>query len=189
MDAFQVYRMYVAMRLHFNGNYDYFKYHGKVKSATKHSFEIRRDKYYFHKLSKKDNVELRIASGFMEKPDLWIGDLFEEKFDAIYKKTLKYIESMEYSFRTEMSQYATLDYVLTVPNDGGYPRALKDNIEGRLSNETMVILNGTLDVFNYWSGYISDTILWPINRTRLEKYSGFIQYDKQKYNKILLDIF
>ena len=52
MTDFETYLNYLALKLHFEGKYDYFKYGGKT-SATIESFKKRKDKHQFVKLSRK----------------------------------------------------------------------------------------------------------------------------------------
>ena len=55
MEAFDAYKTYLAIRLHFQSpNYDFVKYNGEIK-CTKDSFMKRNDRYFFHKLSKRYN--------------------------------------------------------------------------------------------------------------------------------------
>ena len=50
MTPFEVYKQYVAVKLHFNNEkYDYIKCNGRTKNITQNSFAKRRDKYYFEK--------------------------------------------------------------------------------------------------------------------------------------------
>ena len=68
MTGFEVYKVYLALKQHFTKQeYDYFKYHGKVR-ANENSFEQRRDRYFFKKLatsysaSEKDQLFYKTAS-------------------------------------------------------------------------------------------------------------------------------
>ena len=57
MTPFEVYTKYIALKNHFSQErYDYFTYGGKVR-AKESSFEIRKDKYFFYKLSKHKDIE------------------------------------------------------------------------------------------------------------------------------------
>ena len=49
MNEFEAYKEYIALKLHFTSDYDYFKYNGKT-NVTLHSFEERKDKYHFKRL-------------------------------------------------------------------------------------------------------------------------------------------
>ena len=51
MTGFEVYKMYLALKQHFTKEkYDFYKYNGKVRANEK-SFEERRDRYFFLKVS------------------------------------------------------------------------------------------------------------------------------------------
>jgi len=189
MDAFETFKKYLAIKLHFSGkNYDYFKYHGSLKSANRNSFETRKDKYFFHKLSKHDNLEIFLATSFMLKNDVWVGDLFDEKYEKSYERTLKRIQSLEYTFKSELQQYDSLNDALNISTNS-LPNILKDYKNNTISNETLIILNDCLNVFDYWSTNMPNDIWWEITKNNLCKYKGFINYDKSKYNKLLFTLF
>ena len=44
MNEFEAYKHYLALKLHFSSDYDYFKYNGKT-NATQQSFEKRKDRF------------------------------------------------------------------------------------------------------------------------------------------------
>ena len=52
MDSFEAYQHYLALKLHFGGEYDYYKYNAKT-NASLQAFEKRKDKYQFVRLSSK----------------------------------------------------------------------------------------------------------------------------------------
>ena len=53
MDGFEVYKTYLALKLHFSkDNYNFFTFNGKSRASLK-SFEGRKDKYFFKKLGTK----------------------------------------------------------------------------------------------------------------------------------------
>ena len=52
MNEFEAYEKYVALKLHFTSEYDYFRYNGKT-SVTLKSFNERKDRFHFKRLSKK----------------------------------------------------------------------------------------------------------------------------------------
>ena len=55
--GYAAYVMFQSLKLHFSSkSYDYFKYHGKT-NTTKDSFEKRKDKYTFYKISRKYTLE------------------------------------------------------------------------------------------------------------------------------------
>lgn len=186
MTAYDAYRKYMAIRLHFQSDsYDYFKYQGSVKT-TESKFDTRRDKYYFYKLSKMEDVEMFLACNLRDDCNVWVGNLFDEKYREKHKETQKTMQSLKYTFEKDLSHYDTLDDALNVYGHE-YPKILKHYNQGEIAPETLVILNDTLRVFDYWQQVLNDNILFPKIRRKIEKYSPFMKYERKKYSKLLLD--
>ena len=51
MTGFEAYRIYNAIRLHFNTDYNAIKYHFKT-NVSPSSFEIKKERYFFEKLAR-----------------------------------------------------------------------------------------------------------------------------------------
>lgn len=188
MEAFDAFKKYLALKLYFkNDSYDYFKYNGSV-NVQKSKFECRNDRYFFHKLSKKSDLELFLVVNLMDNPDTWIGKLFDQDCEDRFKQTKKRIESLTYTFKEDMSQFDSLDEAFVVRN-GDYPKLLNMYRRGEVSPETLCILNSTVKIFDYWDSQISDTIVWPRTKSQLVKYSKFIHIDKKKFNDLLKQLF
>lgn len=188
MTPFDAFKMVSAIRLHFTSNYDYFKYHGSVK-ADASRFETRNDKYYYSKLSRKSetiNVELFLASNFLEKEKLWVGDLFGDECKEVYKRHLKTIQSMEYTFKEEVFKHP-IDELLTVYDDYDIPLAFKLYKQGEMSVESLVILATVSRTWDYWLKNVSDKIIFPIEVEKLRKYEPFINYGPAKYKALVID--
>lgn len=186
MTAYEAYKKYMAIRLHYQSDsYDYFKYNGSVKT-TESKFDTRKDKYFFHKLSKMDDIELFLACNLRDDCNVWIGNLFDEKYKENYVTTNKTIQSLQYTFELDLSKYYDLNEGLNVVN-GEYPKMLSDYNRKEIHHETLVILNDTLKVFDYWEKELNDRVLFPTIRFKLEKYSPFVRYDRKKFQKLLLD--
>ena len=79
MTDYEAYLNYLALKLHFSSEYDFHKYNGKV-SDTIESFEKRKDKYKFVRLSRKLSdpqiLDFYLANFIRGKE--WIGD-FDQK--------------------------------------------------------------------------------------------------------------
>lgn len=188
MDAYDAYKKFLAIKLHFkNEKYDYFKYRGSVK-VTRDSFETRNDKYHFHKLSKRDDLELFLACNIREENDVWVGHMFDEKHMSNYREAKKRLQSLEYLFKNDMMQFDSLDEALLV-KDGDYPKILNMYNRGEIMAETLIILHKTCKVFDYWDSVMSDTVVWPRVKNKLIKYAAFIDFDIHKYNQILKDLY
>lgn len=183
MNAFEAYKLYLALKRHFSSSYDYFKYNGKT-NASQSAFETRKDKYSFHKLSKRSDPLGFIISNIVEYgSNIWIGELLSEnKYEETYKKWLKEKESRTYCFSEDLLKIGEAeDFGSSLQvEDGQYPRLLSLYLRKKISIETIIILDSMIHFLDIWNKKIEDTALWPeIYRTCI-KYSPFIEYDKAK---------
>jgi len=190
-EGFSAYAIYNAIHLHFtSSSYDYFKYNGGT-NVSKDSFLKRNDKYKFHKLSRKySNDELRdyFVSNFIHAEVNWVGDIVGETGETTYRDWKKRNQSLTYVYQNDIK---TLFDEVDSPGDllaiksGNYPRLLKVTMEGRISLETLCILNDIMNFFPMWEKKIDDDIIWPTWKRKVERYTPFINYDKDKFKKIL----
>ena len=193
MDAFDAFQKYLAIKLHFNNkNYDFFKYNGKV-TAQRSKFDTRSDKYHFHRLSKRyqDQLDLFLACNLLNNNKIWVGDLLEQECENLFKEHKKKLESLEYTFRTDMSQFDSLDEAFVVKSKGDWPDILYKYRRGQVSLETMVIIMLVAQCFDYWDANIDDDIIWPRMKHGIEKYALFIRnrIDIQKYSDIMKQLY
>lgn len=188
MTPFEAYKKYLAIKNHFTSTYDYFKYQGKMHVKGE-SFETRRDKYQFYKLSKHKDVENFLVSNFINRDLKWIGDLFDEDSNQIYTDWTKRQEAITYFFSSDLNNLLTIfdDNIKVV--DGQHPHLLKLYNRKQISLETLIILNDIFDFFPYWNRRIDDSILWPEIYKKCIKYKPFLKYDIFKCKKILKDKF
>lgn len=185
-DAFDLYVYYLALKRHFTSNYDFFKYNGKVK-ANAMSFENRKDKFFFYKLTKYPNPKDHILANIIDSPDVWIGDLLEDKAKDIYDQWLKIKESLSYTFRTDLGKLDYDDPNKDIMTSGEHPNLLKLYLQGQFHIESLIILDGLMEIFSYWDKNIQDTIIWPDINRKCMNYKPFLQYEKSKMRKIVLD--
>lgn len=190
--GYEAFETYQSLKLHFTQeSYDYFKYNGKTNVSIK-NFEIRKDKWHFTKLSKKfaskDDLVMFLVSNFLENSNVWIGTLLEEESDAIYKKRLKVIQSLSYTFENDciklFENEKNPNVLLRVIN-GEHPVLLKKTMQKVIEIETFCILAKILGFLPMWKNKISDTIIWPDFHLRVKKYSYFLPEDLMKYKMII----
>ena len=189
MDAFGAYKTYLALKSHFhNTTYDYFKYNGRTRASAK-TFDNRRDKYFFHKLSKRDDCLHFLVSNFLEG-DCWVGDLVnEQSAEKTYRAWKKRIESLTYIFKNDLDKL-DLDFNKNFEViDGQHPLLLKLYLRKQVSPETVLILNDLVSFFKMWNKKITDTVIWPNEYQKLKKYRPFFTIDLEHYRNIVLDFF
>jgi hypothetical protein len=192
MTGYETFGLYQALKLHFTQeSYDFFKYNGKTNVSVT-TFENRKDKYHFYKLSRrlaqKDDMIDFIVANLVEDEKTWVGSLLMQESEVNYRKHQKIIQSMSYTFENDCKLIFG-DCILN-PNevlmtDGDYPVLLKKGLQKSVNIESMCLLNNMLGFVPMWTKKIADTIHWPNYRMKLLKYSAFIPKDDVKYKLIL----
>jgi hypothetical protein len=182
MTPLEAYGVYNSLKLHFKGNYDYWKYHGKTKIKPE-TFNARKDKYFFEKLSKHKDVIHYVMSNIVFG-NRTIYNLNTNEADRTYSEWLGRVESLTYRFQKELENISPQD-IMT--DDGQNPELLKKYYGGDVSLETLVLLDEVMPYFEYWDLKLVDTIRWPEVRELGKKYRLFLQdrYDTKKLKKIV----
>ena len=195
LDPLNTFKAYLALKNHFvNPKYDFHKYNGKVK-ANLDTFYKRNDRFFFEKLSRQKSDQEIIdffVSNFVScsnPQSLWIGDIVKEG-EKNYKNWSKKIQSLTYIFKEEVnSVFANqkIDDLFKIEKNR-HPQILKEYLQGKLSLETMVILNRILSYQQDFDKKLLDPI-WEFVSMRITKYDKFLTLDSFKYRKILKEIF
>ena len=189
VDPYEVYVKYLALKSHFSDlNYDYFKYNGKVK-AWRSTFDTRKDKYFFYKLSKKkDPIEYLVAN-FIGSNDFYIGDIRADESDQVYMDYKKRKEALSYVFKSDLSKLKeSFNDNIIVPNNE-HPYLLRLYMRGDICIETLTLINKCVKIFNYWDKELKDDIMWPDIKLKAIKYDPFMSVDINKYREIILSTF
>ena len=190
IDPFDVYKMYLGIRLHFRaGNYNYIKSEGRI-NANINSFQKRPDKYFFEKLAKKYNKEDMLdyfLSNFVYGTDS--GMIYKQEIaENIYNIWRSKKESMSYEIMKNISLILESDIEFNhyfIVSNGEHPILLTMYLQEEILMETMIVLNGIVDFLEDWCKYITDQDKWPNIYKKMVRYSDFLTIDIQKYkNKI-----
>jgi len=192
ISGYEAFGLYQALKLHFTtDSYDYFKYNGKT-SISVTSFENRKDKYHFYKLSRKytnkEDLINFIVANLIEDEKSWVGVLLQEEADIIYRKRQKVIQSLSYTFENDcilIFEDCILNPNEVLKTDGDYPVLLTKALRKEIQIETLCILNQILGFIPMWTNKINDTIRWPEYRRKCIKYASFLPQDVVKYKLIL----
>lgn len=189
MNAYGCYVKYLGLKSHFNpkNTYDYVKYNGVIK-ASEDSFNTRRDKYFFAKLSKKSNPEDHLISCLVEDHNMWIGDIVGEKGEVFYTQWKKRQENISYTLGTVIGSLDEMEGGFKqqfVSVDGNYPTALSYYNQGYMSHEHILALNSVMKFIPKWNATITDDIIWPRIMYRLKQYRPFVNIDQEKIFSII----
>lgn len=192
MTGYEAFSLYNAVKLHLTtDSYDFFKYNGKSNISVD-AFERRKDKYYFYKLSRKytnqEEYIIFLIANFLESEKVWVGNLLQEEAEQTFRKRQRVLQSLSYIFENECREvFASVDN----PNDAlkvngdDYPILLVNMLQGKVSIETVCILNSLLKFVPMWNSKIKDDLFWPTYRRRLIKYTSFLSIDAVKYKLLL----
>ena len=196
MDGFEVYKKYLAIKLHFtskNQSYDFHKHLGRT-TARLDSFTKRRDRYFFHKLSRTysdtDIIDY-FVSNFVSNTNLWIGDIIGRSGDDNYKTWTKKIEALHYYYEQDINyildkitKKITFDDLFT-SKSGQHPPILKFVLAKKINFETFLILDDILRFSKRLNKTISEKVLWPKICDRMIRYKPFLSYNITKYKLTL----
>ena len=195
MNGFDVYKIYLAIKLHFTSkgqSYDFHKHNGRT-TARLATFTKRRDRYFFHKLSKSYNDKSIVdyfLSNFVSNTNLWVGDIIGKSGDDHYKEWSKKLEALFYYYEQDLEymleQNIEFDDIFTSKN-GQHPPILKMFLSKRINFETFIILDDILSFSKQLNKNISEKVLWPKLYDRMIRYKPFLRYNVTKYKKSLRD--
>jgi len=193
MDPFESYKLYNALKLHFETDgYDAVKYNYK-SNVTPQSFFKRKDKYFFAKLAKKYNGNLKdfYISQFINT-ESYVGDMMDEEAEKNYLNYKRIQESIHRVFSIDINilgeQERKFDELFKSYH-GQLPLVVKLWLQEEISLETVVILDSILGFVERESDNITDTIIWPDLKRRINKYKPFVNYTEDKCMKLLTNVF
>ena len=181
--------MYLSLKLHFTtDSFDYFKY-GNAAKASQQSFDSRRDKFFFVKLSrtfKEDELREFFVANMIVEDKVYPATLVREGAKN-YQEYLKRKQSLSYRFKEDVMTLHDISHFFDklFIIDGMHPPLLKAHLGGRISIETLAIFN---KIFNYVENFdkiIKEEIVWKPICNRVLKYEPFISIDKGKYKSII----
>jgi hypothetical protein len=188
MSPYEAYTNYLALKLHFKGDYDYHKYGGKV-SASLESFDKRKDKFKFIKLSSKlsDPQILEFYLSNFIRGKEWIGE-FDKRNWTAHKKIN---QSLEYVYKNDIEKLLTLvekfDIIFQC-KDGNHPKLVKAYLGKKISLETLVILEKVLTYRERFDEQINEKFIWPKLSKLIDDYDPFLKVDVRAFRMKTLTI-
>ena len=188
---YEVYQKYLSLKQHFNKkDYDYFKFQGRVR-ANESSFEKRKDKHHFIRLSKiyKDEELTKFfVSNFVVSKDLWVGNATSAEGRQNYIAWKAKIQSLPYVFENEVEamfdENETFNDIFNV-EDGQHPPIVRHVFGNEVSLETFVVLDSILNFTSNFNEEIEESVIWPELYSMCNNYAPFVVVNKQKYVDIL----
>jgi len=192
MDEFSVYKMYIALKLHFTtDNYDVIAQKGKVR-ASRQAFAKRKDLYSIKKVSKtySDEEVANFLIANFTSGDRW-GGLFDSEASERYQEWKKRTESLTYIFTNDLEilmlelekENISIEDAFKITKSQ-HPYIIKAFLRKTITLETLVILEKIFPFVGYFDTNIGDDVMWPDISRLIRKYKPFLRFDKEKYNGI-----
>jgi hypothetical protein len=191
--SYEVYRYYLALRLHFTTDtYDVIVQKGRVR-ASKQAFYKRKDLHSIRKIadqySEKEVVDFLVAN--FTAGDRW-GGMFDASAKDRYLEWKRRIESLSYIFENDVCKLVNWcaikgvvfpDSLFAVTNQ--HPPLLKAYLRNDITIETLVILNKLYNFCNVLDEALKDDFIWPDISRIIKKYTPFLKIDREKYSGVL----
>ena len=193
MDGFKAYRYYLAIKLHFTTDkFNVFENRGHVR-GTREAFNARNDRYIFEKLAQKmpDDREIIqfFASNFAYGNDTAI--YAGQEADDNYVEWQKRKQSITKIFIDDLATMMTYIEVNKLKNtalftftEDEYPVALRMFVGGKITIETLRIIDDFAGIVDEWKNHPSVKYIWDDELRRVTKLTGFVKYDKIKLGTI-----
>ena len=196
MNGFEVYKVYLAIKLHFTSkdqSYDYHRHAGKT-TARLATFTKRRDRYFFHKLSRTysdTDIVNYFISNFTANTNLWVGDIIGKTGDENFKSWSRKIEALHYYYEQDIeyilsmiTEKLSFDDIFT-SKQGQHPPIIKYFLSKKINFETLIILDDILKFSKRLNKSIKETVIWPKMYERMIRYKPFLKYNITKYKMTL----
>jgi hypothetical protein len=193
MDEYSVYKMYLALKLHFTTDqYDVIKQKGRIR-ASRQAFAKRKDIFSIRKVSKtySDEEVANFLVANFTSGDRW-GGLFDAEANERYTEWQKKVQSLSYVFTNDLdalieeleAENKTFDDAFTIAKTQ-HPYIIKAFLRKTITLETLVILEKINPFLDKFDTDLSTDIMWPDISRLIRKYKPFLQFDKEKYSGIL----
>ena len=182
MEPFEVYKVYLALKLHFTTkSYDITKTKGAVR-AKKETFLKRKDLTSIRKMArdfKRSEVIDILVANFVSG-DKW-GGIFDAGLLETHKKWLTSKQRMLYNFSTDLDNILfrmEKDEVKSAIHEGSHPLIFRMIMGRDINLETVVMLE---KLRPFVSEYKDDFVLED-TCLLVSKYKPFVRFDKEKIN-------
>lgn len=194
MTDFEAYKMYLALRAHFQtDDYDVIEQRGRIRASRK-SFAGSGKSFQFQVLTKtyKDAEICDFMVANFTAGDRW-GGVFNTDAARQYQSWKRRVESLRYIFTQDLDTLVNLaadaDCDLTGHEPGQHPLVLRAYFGNHICLETVVILNVLLDFCNQYDQSMRHVFMWPETSRLIRKYRPFLKFDTDAFRKIYREKF
>ena len=176
------------MKAHFgNTDYDFITYRGKSR-VSRDSFYKRKDRFFFVKLSRKykkyDEIRDYFISNFIKDRNGYISSFNDKNYENWKIRRYSFYGIFSEEIRPFVKEFNPLFEV----KKSEHPKLMKEFLGGRLSLETLIVLDELVKFTKKWNQKLKDDIIWLDLKKIMNDYKRFLTIDKNKYRIQLLNL-
>ncbi len=188
MEPIDVYLMYCAMKAHFGkSDYDFVTYKGKTR-IKRDTFYKRKDRSFFVRLARKYKTEEQIknyfVANFIRDKKGYIANFNDDNYDAWKLKRQGFFDLFDVEMKPLVEAFEDLFKI----ENGQHPKLMKEFLGGRVSLETIIILDELVNYSQSWNKQLEDDIIWIDLRNLMNNYKRFLTIDQEQYKIRLLKL-
>ena len=188
MNGLEAYRMYLAMRNHFKSKtYDFLR--SPYSKAKPETYDRRKDKYFFVKLSRKYDEQQLVQfylANFVQDNCEWIGAM-SSKGERNYQEYIKKIQSLSYVFKTDAEVMRETSETFDKLFEGKpHPQLIKLWLGGKITIESVVIMD---KIFGFVEKVSATDPVWETAKTKILKYKPLLKVDTNTHKQVLKGVF
>lgn len=183
-------QIFLALRLHFTSNYDYIKYHGKVKTNPIQ----QKEEWVYNRILRKCITEESVRDFFVAnmvysflksgKIETFINHYATKESFEIYNAWSAWWNA-SYNLLSDLKKFDSIKSMIEISN-GEHPKIFDAIMEDNCSINTMAsIVIVRKKLIEYWTKNCNDTILFGSYLKFIEKYVPLISKDKQKIEETI----
>ena len=188
MEPIDVYLMYCAMKAHFGkSDYDFVTYKGKTR-IKRDTFYKRKDRSFFVRLSRKYKTEQEIknyfVANFIKNKKGYIANFSDENYESWKLKRQGFFDLFEVEMKPLVEAFEDLFRI----ENKQHPKLMREFLGGRVSLETVIILDELVNFDPNWNRELEDDIIWIDLRNLMDNYERFLTIDQEQYKIRLLKL-
>jgi hypothetical protein len=160
VNGYETYQIYQALRLHFTTEYDAVKYNYKT-AVKKDTFERRKDRYFFEKLSRRYNKEKLIhyfTANLIHNSNMWIGDMNENIYNEYVSRYDKLTYMLTQDMKVMCEKGYTFDQLCTTSNNNTTNPLLEALRSDEIQTESVVLIDIMVNFLKKLKGEIVDPL-------------------------------
>jgi len=176
------------MKAHFGkSDYDFVTYKGKTR-IKRDTFYKRKDRSFFVRLARKYQTEQKIqnyfVANFIKDKKGYIANFNDENYDSWKLKRQGFFDLFEVEMKSLVDAFEDLFKI----DNGQHPKLMKEFLGGRVSLETLIILDELVNFDPNWNRELEDDIIWIDLRNLMDNYERFLTIDQEQYKIRLLKL-